>query len=218
MTQPNTDDLVQHWWPCTLLPPTPGLTHTMTDEETGDSQSVPLLRVLYDARPELGYDDAITSDVCFLGEHLVYDVGEDNTTVFKREGEEWEPADVDLTPAPQPSGEVSSVASGGGARGGGDPHPGEVMFDKSRAGMAAFVDTILTQALAKVNPLFGRLPADRKLAVAEVVSRAKAKIVDAMVVRLEGVEVVTREHVAGVIEAVGEGIEDVKREVFGGGR
>ena len=207
LTQADSLDLVKEWWPATLLPPS-GQTHVMTDEETSDSQTVPLRQISYDPNPNLGYPEPTVSDVAFLGDHLVYDLGEGNTTVFKREGEDWSPADVDLTEAPPPSTTAAGAPLDGAAG-------AAVTFGNGRDGITAFVDNLYDSAFSKVSPQFSSLSASRRLAVAEVVARSKAKIVDAMCERLEGVDVVTGEIVREIIEEVGEGVEGIKREVFG---
>ncbi|GMI31574.1 hypothetical protein TrRE_jg10345 [Triparma retinervis] len=90
---------IRKWWGGTLLP-YDGRTHVMTDDETGDNATCALRVIDYDEAPELGYAERTLSEVAFLGDHLVYDLSEDNTTCYKREGESWEPSDVDLEEEP----------------------------------------------------------------------------------------------------------------------
>jgi hypothetical protein len=105
---------IRKWWGGTLLP-YDGRTHAMTDDETGDNATCALRVIDYDEAPELGYAERTLSEVAFLGDHLVYDLSEDNTTCYKREGESWEPSDVDLEEEPAEVlgavGEITKVSN-----------------------------------------------------------------------------------------------------------
>jgi hypothetical protein len=87
------------WWGASILPYAAGSTYELRDDETGDVATVPMHTLRYDANELLGYPEATESDVVFLSEHLIFDVGLQMTSVFKKEGSAWLPSDVDLTEA-----------------------------------------------------------------------------------------------------------------------
>ncbi|GMH75700.1 hypothetical protein TL16_g06848 [Triparma laevis f. inornata] len=200
--------LKRHWWPATLLPWDERV-YLMEDEETGDSQSVPLRLINYEPSEELGYPEETLSECAFLGDHLVFDLGENNTTMFKREGEFWEPSDVDLEEAPVQA-PVSNfgreeVGTGGG---GGEA----IVFDRSREGMERFLNDLLADAFANVSSRMTNLTPAKQHMVAEVINKSKQTILESMLKKLEGVEEVTREHINAIMEDVGEAIGRIREE------
>ncbi|GMI04509.1 hypothetical protein TrVE_jg11780 [Triparma verrucosa] len=221
-------ELKRHWWPATLLP-WDGRVHTMIDEETNDSQTVPLRLINYEPSVELGYPDETLSECAFLGDHLVYDLGEDNTTMFRLEGEVWEPSDVDLTEADVDGGAGVGVGVGGAGAGAGtgtdlggnvvagSSNPGEaVTFDLSRDGLENFLNGLLAEALQRVSGNFTNLSPAKQHMVAEVVAKSKPVLLESMVRKLEGVTEVTMEHIKAIMDDVGETIGSIREEAMKG--
>ncbi|GMI29364.1 hypothetical protein TrCOL_g6484 [Triparma columacea] len=193
---------IRKWWGGTLLP-YDGRTHAMTDDETGDNATCALRVIDYDEAPELGYAERTLSEVAFLGDHLVYDLSEDNTTCYKREGESWEPSDVDLEE--EPAEVLGAVVCDG------DVYSGD---------MEKLVDGIFLSVLKKVFPMYSSSTAYQQRLVAETYVKSKEKVLEVMKVKLSGVTNITREHIQEIMEEVGAAIQATKAgsgEGVGGG-
>jgi hypothetical protein len=191
---------IRKWWGGTLLP-YDGRTHVMTDDETGDNATCALRVIDYDEAPELGYAERTLSEVAFLGDHLVYDLSEDNTTCYKREGESWEPSDVDLEEEPaEVLGAVGekmrrkpeqlpelyiSIFSRHIIPTSLPPTPPTVCDGDVYSGdMEKLVDGIFLSVLKKVFPMYSSSTAYQQRLVAETYVKSKEKVLEVMKVKV----------------------------------
>ncbi|GMI40098.1 hypothetical protein TeGR_g2224 [Tetraparma gracilis] len=192
------------WWGASILPYAAGSTYELRDDETGDVATVPMHTLRYDANELLGYPEATESDVVFLSEHLIFDVGLQMTSVFKKEGSAWLPSDVDLT-----------EAQGAEEKQGKEEKKEEaVVIGSTRAEYEDFFDAMFASSFASVQSMYSGVSGSSKMAVAEIFAKSRTEIVDSLWNKTQGMSEVTTEVVQEIIAEVGERLAAIKAEVF----
>ena len=111
---------------------------------------------------EPDYPEASAARVCFLSDHMLYDVGMDATFSWRLEGDSWDESD-DEDEADGSFGAEAPPPSAGGAGGAGSVGAVGATGDEGESGLAvadpaAFVDDLLSGILAKHGDKMARLP------------------------------------------------------------
>uniref|UniRef100_A0A6U0UVG1 Uncharacterized protein n=1 Tax=Pinguiococcus pyrenoidosus TaxID=172671 RepID=A0A6U0UVG1_9STRA len=169
MEDPATEEATEHWWGASVVRKT-GAHHLLQDEEVSAAGiRVPVVELLYDAKPEAGSPEAETQQGCFITDHLLYDVGFDGLLAWRKEGEEWEaprdpqsPSEDEPAQAPLASLPDSFVGSPG-----------------------AMVDTVLSSVLARYESKISSLQRDRQCTLADLIRVGKEKLTEAIAKKCE---------------------------------
>jgi hypothetical protein len=217
----DTSVVTETWWGASLAE-WDNRYYDLRDDETNEVMSVPLHVLSYDANPAMGYPDVTASEVVFVGEHLIFDVALQMTSVFKREGDSWLPSDVDLTEDGGGGGEQEERGSDEQVR----AHDGdssketleEVVIGTTRGDYETFFDKMFSQAFSKMSSagkMYSSTSATKQRAVAEIFGRARLELIDSLWNKTKDVDVVTVVHVQEIISEVGVKLEEIKRDVFG---
>ena len=90
---------------------------------------------------------------------------------------------------------------------------GDIVFEKSDQGMENFLDTML-QGLINESKSFTSASAASQRYAASMILKGKEKLLESMKKKLEGVSVVTADHVRSIIEDFNEDWDEAKREVM----
>ena len=111
---------------------------------------------------EPDYPEASAARVCFLSDHMLYDVGMDATFSWRLEGDSWDESD-DEDEADGSFGAEAPPPAAGGAGGEGSVGAVGATGDEGESGLAvadpaAFVDDLLSGILAKHGDKMARLP------------------------------------------------------------
>ena len=80
-TEIETTSLHQFWWDCEILERTDRF-HTLTDDEDGTSEQLPIYTLKYKPFPP-DYPDESTVDACFISAEELYDIETDNILKWK---------------------------------------------------------------------------------------------------------------------------------------
>mmetsp|Transcript_45651 Transcript_45651/g.67352 ORF Transcript_45651/g.67352 Transcript_45651/m.67352 type:complete len:347 (-) Transcript_45651:457-1497(-) len=179
------------WWGATLLPIDEPVRYYMFDEEDeqnteekssgagisgsarspvrggGAGERVPIRVLDYDPHVEGGYPERSLSQVAFLSDKLVYDIGVKATLVFRREGSTWEPNEEDMTEAVSENGYV------------------DVAVAATKESVLPILEMVLCNVLKKVQPRMAALTAEQQIYVAERIAAAKEKMAEKLVKEMQ---------------------------------
>jgi len=203
------------WWGATLLPldgdKTNARTHLLEDSNDpgADSCLMVVRELLYDPYPAGGYPNPSVSNVVFVSDHLVYDLDVENTCVFRVEGNNWEPTELDLTEAPP---EMSSPAPA--------IQPDELTFTPTPDGVTAMLDNMLTKVIDSVSTQLTSVDAARQAIVGEIMGRCRTVMAESLMRKVNDINganqsELTGQHVAEIIEEIAPRMQQIKAEVIG---
>ena len=188
------------WWGATLLPPSdPVETHLLTDPENGDT-ALMVVRVLdYDPYPEGGYPESSPTKIVFVADNLIYDLDCEESCVFRREGEEYEPPLNSVDPINNP---VPSSTP-------------EVLFEASLDGATSLIDGMLSSAIASVMSKFEKVDAARQAVIGEIIGESRQTMIEALlkkmnVMKSDGVDSLTQEHIGEIMAEIGPTLATLK--------
>ena len=112
---------------------------------------------------EPDYPEASAARVCFLSDHMLYDVGMDATFSWRLEGDSWDESDDEDEADGSFGAEAPPPAAGGAGSEGSVGAAVGATGDEGESGLAvadpaAFVDDLLSGILAKHGDKMARLP------------------------------------------------------------
>lgn len=171
------------WWGCDVRERT-GKMHTLVDEgEDGEGASatmqVPVLEVLYDANAGMGSPEREVARVCFVSDHLLYDLQTDALLAWRREGSGWTPPRESEA---EDEAEAAAAAAAGGERAA-PASPAKVGTTRDETVMItpkSAVDLVLSGVVEARMKDIQKLPHVQQCRVAEIVRLSKDKIASAL--------------------------------------
>jgi hypothetical protein len=174
MTCETTGVVTPKWWGG-LLGKNIG-THTLADEDGDDEDQDPEVCTMFELEYEPflpDYPDKATHRICFLSDHMIYDVGEDAAQCWRLKGDTWDEDDEEGEEEGEEAA-VTTVVNDGAAEENGTS--GLLTTDVAISDPATLLDGLMTALLNKYSTKLASLPRVHQGFVASVVERSRTTL------------------------------------------